>query len=325
VNTFQSDKNNKGAAMPASAIRIGINPISWSNDDLPALGGETPLSTALSEGKEIGYEGFELNGKFPKDAKGVADVLKPYDLALVSGWYSSRLASRSVAEEIEAIAGHVELLKHNGANVLVYGEVADSIQGQRIRLVERPRFHSESAWQEYADKLTELARFTLSQGVRLAYHHHMGAYVESPEDIDQLMARTGSEVGLLFDSGHCYMGGGDPLQVLRKHIGRVCHVHFKDVRKPVVQLARNNLWSFPDCIVNGTFTVPGDGDIDFAALLEVLIQARYEGWLVVEAEQDPAVAPSYVYAKKGFETLRNLLAAAQEHSTALQEPAQRSL
>jgi inosose dehydratase len=325
VNTFQSDKNNKGAAMPASAIRIGINPISWSNDDLPALGGETPLSTALSEGKEIGYEGFELNGKFPKDAKGVADVLKPYDLALVSGWYSSRLASRSVAEEIEAIAGHVELLKHNGANVLVYGEVADSIQGQRIRLVERPRFHSESAWQEYADKLTELARFTLSQGVRLAYHHHMGAYVESPDDIDQLMARTGSEVGLLFDSGHCYMGGGDPLQVLRKHIGRVCHVHFKDVRKPVVQLARNNLWSFPDCIVNGTFTVPGDGDIDFAALLEVLIQARYEGWLVVEAEQDPAVAPSYVYAKKGFETLRNLLAAAQEHSTALQEPAQRSL
>ena len=120
------------------AIRIGINPISWSNDDLPALGGETPLSTALSEGKDIGYEGFELNGKFPKDAKGVADVLRPYDLALVSGWYSSRLARRSVAEEIEAIAGHVELLKHNGASVLVYGEVADSIQGSRIRLIERP-------------------------------------------------------------------------------------------------------------------------------------------------------------------------------------------
>ena len=311
--------------MPASAIRIGINPISWSNDDLPALGGETPLSTALSEGKEIGYEGFELNGKFPKDAKGVADVLRPYDLALVSGWYSSRLANRSVAEEIEAIAAHVELLKHNGAKVLVYGEVADSIQGQRIRLVERPRFHSDAAWQEYADKLTELARFTLSQGVRLAYHHHMGAYVESPDDIDKLMALTGSEVGLLFDSGHCYMGGGEPLQVLRKHIDRVCHVHFKDVRKAVVQLARNNLWSFPDCIVNGTFTVPGDGDIDFAALLEVLLQARYEGWLVVEAEQDPAVAPSYFYAKKGYDTLRNLMATAQELNTGLQKPAQRSL
>jgi len=300
--------------MPASRsnIRIGINPISWSNDDLPSLGGETPLSTALSEGKSIGYEGFELNGKFPKDAEGVRDVLRPYDLALVSGWYSSRLAQRTAAEEIDAIAGHVQLLAQNGASVLVYGEVADSIQGQRIPLIERPRFHTEKAWQDYAEKLNELARFTLSQGVRLAYHHHMGTYVESPDDVDRLMALTGPEVGLLFDSGHCYMSGGDPLQALSKHIDRVCHVHFKDVRKPVVQLARNNLWSFPDCIVNGTFTVPGDGDIDFAALLDVLLKADYQGWLVVEAEQDPAVAPSYIYAKKGYDTLRSLLASAQQ-------------
>lgn len=289
------------------AIRIGINPISWSNDDLPSLGGETPLSTALSEGKQIGYEGFELNGKFPKDAKGVGDVLRPYTLALVSGWYSGRLAHRSAAEEIDAIAGHVQLLAQNGAKVLVYGEVADSIQGQRIPLIERPRFHSERAWQQYAEKLDELARFTLSQGIRLAYHHHMGAYVESPSDIDTLMRLTGPEVGLLFDAGHCYMGGGEPVQVLRKHIDRVCHVHFKDVRKPVVQLARNNLWSFPDCIINGTFTVPGDGDIDFGELLDVLLAADYHGWLVVEAEQDPAVAPSFAYAQKGYQTLRALL------------------
>ncbi|OZY37431.1 myo-inosose-2 dehydratase [Pseudomonas lundensis] len=289
------------------AIRIGINPISWSNDDLPSLGGETPLSTALSEGKQIGYEGFELNGKFPKDAKGVGDVLRPYTLALVSGWYSGRLAQRSAAEEIDAIASHVQLLAQNGAKVLVYGEVADSIQGQRIPLIERPRFHSERAWQQYAEKLDELARFTLSQGIRLAYHHHMGAYVESPSDIDTLMRLTGPEVGLLFDTGHCYMGGGEPVQVLRKHIDRVCHVHFKDVRKPVVQLARNHLWSFPDCIINGTFTVPGDGDIDFGELLDVLLAADYHGWLVVEAEQDPAVAPSFAYAQKGYQTLRALL------------------
>ena len=289
------------------AIRIGINPISWSNDDLPSLGGETPLSTALSEGKQIGYEGFELNGKFPKDAKGVGDVLRPYTLALVSGWYSGRLANRSAAEEIDAIASHVQLLAQNGATVLVYGEVADSIQGQRIPLIERPRFHSERAWQQYAEKLDELARFTLSQGIRLAYHHHMGAYVESPSDIDTLMRLTGPEVGLLFDAGHCYMGGGEPVQVLRKHIDRVCHVHFKDVRKPVVQLARNHLWSFPDCIINGTFTVPGDGDIDFGELLDVLLAADYHGWLVVEAEQDPAVAPSFAYAQKGYQTLRALL------------------
>lgn len=291
-----------------AAIRIGINPISWSNDDLPALGGETPLSTALSEGKAIGYQGFELNGKFPRDAKGVGDVLRPYDLALVSGWYSSGLARRSAGEEIDAIANHVAVMAENGATVLVYGEVADSIQGQRISLVERPRFHSDTGWQHYADKVSEVARFTLSQGVRLAYHHHMGAYVESPADIDRLMALTSTDVGLLFDSGHCYMGGGDPLQVLGKHVDRVCHVHFKDVRKAVVQLARNNLWSFPDCIINGTFTVPGDGDIDFGALLDVLLAHDYSGWLVVEAEQDPAVAPSYAYAQKGYQTLRALLA-----------------
>jgi inosose dehydratase len=135
----------------------------------------------------------------------------------------------------------------------------------------------------------------------------MGAYVQSPQDIERLMALTSPAVGLLFDSGHCYMGGGDPLSVLRQHRDRVCHVHFKDVRKDVVALARNNQWSFPDCIVNGTFTVPGDGDIDFAALLQELAGVNYQGWLVVEAEQDPSVAPPYEYAEKGYQTLRNLI------------------
>ncbi|NVL47975.1 TIM barrel protein, partial [Pseudomonas syringae pv. actinidiae] len=194
--------------------------------------------------------------------------------------------------------------------VLVYGEVADSIQGLRIPLVERPRFHSDAAWREYADKLTELARFTLSRGVRLAYHHHMGAYVESPQDIDKLMALTGNEVGLLFDSGHCYMGGGEPLPSSEQAHRTLCHVHFKDVRNCGATGAQQPL-ELPDCIINGTFTVPGDGDIDFSALLKVLLQADYSGWLVVEAEQDPAVAPSYVYAKKGYDTLRQLLADAR--------------
>lgn len=291
-------------------IRIGINPISWSNDDLPALGGETPLATALSEGARIGYRGFELNGKFPKDSAGVGRVLAEHGLELVSGWYSGQLARRSAEEEIAAIGSHMRMMAENGATGLVYGEVADAIQGRRIRLKERPRFHSDAAWEAYAEKLNQLARYTASQGVRLCYHHHMGAYIESPADIDRLMALTTDDVGLLFDSGHCYMGGGDPLAVLRKHISRVSHVHFKDVRKAVVKLARNNQWSFPDCIVNGTFTVPGDGDLDFGAMLGLLVAHGYQGWLVVEAEQDPAVAPSYVYAKKGYDTVRGLLDAA---------------
>lgn len=301
--------------MTNSPVKIGINPISWSNDDLPSLGGETPLSTALREGKEIGYQGFELNGKFPKTPEGVRDVLGEYGLELVSGWYSSLMAHRSAEDEIKGIAKHCRLLAENNAKVLVYGEVAGSIQSKRVPLVERPRFYTDEQWKVYGDKLTALARFTQSQGVRLAYHHHMGAYVESPEDIDRLMEVTGEEVGLLFDAGHCYMGGGDPLAVLKKHINRVCHVHFKDVRKNVVQLARNNQWSFPDCIVNGTFTVPGDGDIDFAPLLDTLYAANYRGWLVVEAEQDPTVAPSYLYAQKGYETLRALVSRANARLT----------
>jgi inosose dehydratase len=297
-------------AISPGAIKIGINPISWSNDDLPELGGETPLATALSEGARIGYRGFELNGKFPPDSAGVGRVLAEHGLELVSGWYSGRLAARSAEAEIAAIESHVRKMAENGARVLVYGEVADAIQGKRMPLKERPRFRSDAAWEEYADKLNQLAKYTASRGVKLGYHHHMGAYIESPADIDRLMSLTSDDVGLLFDSGHCYMGGGDPLVVLKKHIGRVCHVHFKDVRRAVVELARNNQWSFPDCIVNGTFTVPGDGDLDFAAMLEVLVRHGYCGWLVVEAEQDPAVAPSYTYAKKGFDTVQRMLRAA---------------
>ncbi len=297
-------------------IKIGINPISWSNDDLPALGGETPLSTALSEGAKIGYQGFELNGKFPQDSAGVGRVLAEHGLELVSGWYSGELATRSAEEEIKAIELHVRKMSENGARGLVYGEVANAIQGQRVSLKQRPRFRSDAAWQEYAEKLNRLAAYTASQGVKLGYHHHMGAYIESPEDIDRLMSLTTKDVGLLFDSGHCYMGGGDPLVVLKKHIDRVCHVHFKDVRHGVVKLARNEQWSFPDCIVNGTFTVPSDGDLDFPAMLDVLVAHGYQGWLVVEAEQDPAVAPSFTYAKKGFDTIQRMLKAAQVDAAA---------
>ena len=287
--------------------RIGVNPIGWSNDDLPWLGADTPLEVALIEGAAIGYEGFELNGKFPKDPEAVGRVMASHGLVLVSGWYSGRLAGRDVREEIAAIAPHVWLLKSNGAQVLVYGETADSIQGERRPLAERPFFRSAEEWRSYADAVTALARYTQDHGVRLAYHHHMGTYVQSPQDIEQLMSLTGKEVGLLLDTGHCYMGGGNPIEILQTHAERICHVHCKDVRKPVVEIARNRQWSFPECILNGAFTVPGDGDLDFSALVRELLARDYEGWMVVEAEQDPAVAPSARYARKGFETLHRLL------------------
>lgn len=288
-------------------VRIGINPISWSNDDLPSLGGETPLEVALSEGREIGYEGFELGNKFPRQPKALGQVLAAHDLSLVSGWYSGRLAQRTVEEEIDAAKAHLELLAVNGASVMVYGEVADSIQGAAVPLYKRPRFTTRDAWQRYGERVSEFARHTMSHGVQLAYHHHMGAYVQAPDDVDMLMQLTSEDVGLLFDSGHMTFAGGDPVAMLRKHVGRVCHVHCKDVRPAVVALARNGQWSFLEAVINGAFTVPGDGCVDFRSLLAILHEHRYRGWLVVEAEQDPSVAPSYTYAQMGYRNLRALL------------------
>ena len=300
-------------------VRIGINPISWMNDDLPALGGETLLETALAEGKEIGYEGFELGNKFPKDGPGLKAKLDEFELDCVSGWYSGFLAevapgqshADAVAQEVQRCHAHMSKLQYNGAKVVVYGECAGTIQGSiDTPLAKRPYFASEALWLAYGERLNDFgAHLQATYGITLAYHHHMGAYVESPPDIDHLMAVTDPQkVGLLFDTGHAFYGGAqDPVAMLKKHIHRVVHVHCKDVRPTVIAQARNDGWSFLSGVINGTFTVPGDGVIDFESVLTTLKQAGYEGWLVVEAEQDPAVAPSYAYAKKGFDTLHAIV------------------
>jgi inosose dehydratase len=292
-------------------VRIGINPISWMNDDLPSLGGETLLETALSEGKQIGYEGFELGNKFPKDGPGLKAKLDEFGIACVSGWYSGFLAEDSVAHEIERCKAHMSKLQYNAVKVVVYGECAGTVQGQIDTPVsKRPRFASEALWQAYADRLNAFGEHLLkTYSITLAYHHHMGAYVESPDDMDHLMALTDpAKVGLLFDTGHAYFGGAaNPVALLKKHLSRVVHVHCKDVRPQVIATARNDGWSFLNGVINGTFTVPGDGVIDFDAVLTTLHAAGYQGWLVVEAEQDPAVAPSYQYAKKGYDTLRGIV------------------
>ncbi|GAA0757290.1 myo-inosose-2 dehydratase [Ideonella azotifigens] len=295
-------------------VRIGINPISWSNDDLPELGGETPLETALREGAAIGYQGFELGNKFPQAPEALAAKLAEFGVACVSGWYSGRLAEGPLDDEIANCHAHMHKLQHNGCKVVVYGEVAGSIQGRiDTPLARRPRFTNEAQWRAYGQRLNAFGEhLQAAYGLTLAYHHHMGAYVESPEDVAQLMAVTQApQVGLLFDTGHAFYGGAsDPAALLRQHVSRVVHVHCKDVRPQVIAQARNEGWSFLTGVLNGTFTVPGDGVIDFDAVLQTLHAAGYQGWLVVEAEQDPAVAPSEPYARKGYETLRRCIATA---------------
>jgi myo-inosose-2 dehydratase len=291
------------------AVRIGANPIGWSNDDMRELGGETPLETCLAEAKEAGFEGMELGHKFPREAKALKAVLDKFGLALVSGWYSAELLTRDANEELTQLRPHLDLLKALGANVLVFAETSNAIHGDRSKpLAGRPVL-AANRWAELGRRVTAVGDRTLQEGVRLVYHHHMGTIVESESDIDAFMAATGPSVHLLLDSGHATFAGADPAALARRYRTRISHVHTKDVRRDVMERARRERLSFLDAVIAGVFTVPGDGCVDYPAMLREL--PGYNGWVVVEAEQDPKKAHPLTYAKMGYKNLRKLLADAR--------------
>lgn len=281
-------------------VRFGISPIGWSNDDLPELGGDTSLATCLAETRLAGFTGIELGHKFPRDPAMLRPILERHGLSLISGWYSGRLLERSVAEEMEGIEDHCGLLVAMACAVLVYAETSGGIAGDRGRpLSSRPRL-ADGEWRGFGAQLTELAESLSRRGIRLAYHHHMGTVVESEAEIYRLMATTGDSVSLLLDTGHLAFAGADPARLARRYGHRIRHVHCKDVRRDVLARARAADASFLDAVLDGVFTVPGDGCIDFAEVLAPLAAAHYSGWLVVEAEQDPATAPPLAYARLGY-------------------------
>lgn len=285
------------------SVRIGINPLTWTNDDLPQLGGDTPVEVCLSEARAAGYSGIEMGHKFPRNAVRLRPLLERHGLDLISGWYSAALLERSVEAEIEAVRGHLDLLAAMGCEVMVFAEVTGCVHGdRRAPLSKRPRL-SDQQWSTFGTNLTRLAEHLQSRGLRLAYHHHMGTVIETEAEIDQLMLHTGEAVGLLLDTGHLAFADGDPVSVIARHGPRIVHVHCKDVRTEVLADARQRDRSFLDAVLDGVFTVPGDGSIDFTAVAGALEQARYHGWLVVEAEQDPEVAHPLTYARMGFEHL----------------------
>jgi inosose dehydratase len=226
----------------------------------------------------------------------------------VSGWYSLRLLERDVDAELEAMAPHFELLQSLGSDVMVCAEVSGCIHGDfQARLSVRPRMPA-AGFRRFAERLDELAERMGERGMRLAYHHHMGTVIQTEEEIDELMAATSPAVGLLFDTGHLTFAGGDPLAVARQYVGRIQHVHCKDVRANVLARVLNADTSFLEAVLQGVFTVPGDGAIDYAPIFAVLREAGYAGWLVVEAEQDPAIADPATYATLGYRNLTSLLA-----------------
>lgn len=287
-------------------VRIGINPLTWTNDDMPELGADTPLEVCLSEGKLAGYAGFELGQKFPRQSDVLGPILASHNLSLVSGWYSSQLLERSAEEEIIAMQDHLKLLKDLGANVMVYCEVSRCIHGERETPVSKRPVMTDDEWKLFLERIEVVGQYLKSEGVALAYHHHMGTVVQSEADVDRLMAGTSDAVGLLLDAGHLTYAEGNPLAVAQRHSKRLRHVHCKDIRLSVLADAKNRNLSFLEAVLNGTFTVPGDGDVDFKSLLTLLKTSQYEGWLVVEAEQDPSVAHPLTYATMGYNHLVKL-------------------
>jgi inosose dehydratase len=285
-------------------VRLGINPITWTNDDMPELGGDIPLETCLAEARLAGFSGIEMGGKFPRDAAVLRPLLDRHGLRLVSGWYSAHLARRTAAEEAGKVDAHLRLLAAMGCTVMVFAEGHGSTDGDPAAPLSRRPLLAEHEWTAFCARLDETARHLRRHGVRLAFHHHMGTVVQTQDEIDRLMAGTGDDVGLLLDTGHLAFAGGDPIAVAKRHAHRIVHVHCKDVRADVLRASLAADASFLRSVLDGVFTVPGDGSIDFGAVLAPLAQADYSGWLVVEAEQDPAKAHPLTYARMGFDNLR---------------------
>jgi inosose dehydratase len=287
-------------------VRLGINPITWTNDDLPSLGGDTPVETCLAETRLAGFSGTEMGGKFPKTADTLGPLLAKHDLVLVSGWYDGRLNEQDDDAEWTAVLPHLTLLKAMGCRHVVYADTSHRASGDLFAPIsKRPRL-ADGDWAAYGRRLTALAERMEDFGVGMAFHHHMGTIVETDAEVGKLMDATGPAVGLLYDTGHCVFSGGDPGALLRRNLSRIVHVHCKDARKDLLARARATDESFMQAVLDGVFTVPGDGFIDFPKLLKILHDAGYAGWLVCEAEQDPNKAHPLTYAKMGYANLKRM-------------------
>ncbi len=293
-------------------IRYGTNPIAWSNDDDQTLGADISLKQCLREAGEIGFDGIEKGHKMPTDPVALKAALAPHGLQFVSGWHSLNLLTQSVEEEKRAIQPHLDLLRAMGCEVCIVCETSNAIHGaDGTPLSESPVLPADQ-WATFGADVEAIAQFTAAQGLTLVYHHHMGTVVETPEEIDLLMAHTGPATKLLFDTGHCYFGGGDPGVVAAKHMGRVAHLHAKNVRPGVRDQLVAEGCSFLEGVRRGVFTVPGDteGGVDFLPVLRTAAAHGYAGWLVIEAEQDPAVRNPLAYQTLGLKSLKAMTAAA---------------
>ncbi len=285
-------------------IEFGVSPIAWINDDMPELGADTALQDVLRDISELGFAGVELGGRFPKDPAELRPLLGGFDLKLVGGWYSASLLTRTADEEIAALQPHLALLKAMGCRVFIIAETSNAIHGDRVMpLGQRPRLTPDQ-WDQFGQRLSAVADYVAGHGLALAYHHHLGTVVEDADDLNAFIAATSDTVGLTLDTGHAVLGGIDPLAVIETWPERIRHFHCKDVRREVFAQVAARGDSFLDGVLAGMFTVPGDGEIDYGGLMRALRRQDYQGWVILEAEQDPAKADPRTYAELGLGTLK---------------------
>lgn len=289
-------------------IRYGTNPIAWSNDDDQSLGAHISLEQCLREAGEIGFDGIENGHKFPQDPSELRQKLEPNGLQFVSAWYSLNLLVNSVEDEKRAIDPHIDRLLAMGCEVCIACETSNTIHGsQTTPLSQRPVLNPDD-WSEFGAGIEAIAEYTRSRGLDLVYHPHMGTVVQTPEEYDLLMQHTGPATRLLFDTGHSFFGGGNPAEVLARHVDRLGHLHAKNVRADIMQQVWDEDLPFIEGVRRGVFTVPGDaeGAIDFEAVLKVVADAGYQGWLVIEAEQDSNLRDPVHYQSLGLNSLKSM-------------------
>lgn len=281
-------------------VSLGIAPIGWTNDDMPDLGKENTFEQTVSEMALAGFTGSEVGSHYPADPKALKKALDLRGMTICNQWFSSFLISRPYEETEEAFRKQCDFLTQVGAKCIGVSEQSYSIQGMLDRPIQEGKYvMNDEEWDLLTEGLNKLGQIAKEKGMVLTFHHHMGTVVQTEEEIDRFMASVDPElVFLLFDSGHLSFAGIAPEKILRKYVNRVRHVHLKDLRKNVVEQSRNEKWSFLKGVREGTFTVPGDGDVDFAPIFKILEEADYKGWVVVEAEQDPAKANPFEYALK---------------------------
>lgn len=278
-------------------VKLAIAPIAWTNDDLPDLGAENSFEQCISEMALSGFSGSEIGNKYPKDP----DVLKHYldvrGLRICNAWFSSLLLSDGYDATIDAFIKHRDFLHALGAKVIGASEQGNSIQGKNVSIFGNKPVYTDEQWKLIAKGFNEMGRLAREKDMYFTVHHHMGTGVQTADEIDRLMEMTDENlVFLLFDTGHLAFAGEDAVAVLKKYVHRTKHVHLKSIRKDIIAEGKAKGYSFLDCVRAGAFTVPGDGDFDFRPVFDILSDADYEGWVVVEAEQDPAKANPFEYA-----------------------------